>query len=134
MTFDPPTSNVFSNYSFTKIQKFAFYGAAGNDTMTVDNSDALTTIPIFFDGDNGFQFSGDVTQDFIIFQTNSPGNGSGSGGQWFRSTNSHWRQRERSGHSNRSVGAWCKFWFRREYRFDSEYDADRVLSESRADF
>ncbi|HEY2759593.1 MAG TPA: hypothetical protein VGI75_02585, partial [Pirellulales bacterium] len=83
MTYDPPTTGAFSNYSFTKIQKFAFYGAGGNDTMTVDNSSALTTIPLFFDGDNGFQFSGDVTQDFIIFQTNSPGNGSGSAGNGF---------------------------------------------------
>ncbi len=45
-------------YSFTNIQNFAFYGAAGDDKMIVDDSTSLLTVPIFYDGDNGYDFVG----------------------------------------------------------------------------
>ncbi len=47
MTFDPPTTDPNSNYSFTNIQQFSFYGAAGNDTMTVDSSTSLIGTPCY---------------------------------------------------------------------------------------
>ncbi len=43
-------------YSYTNIQQFGYYGAGGNDTMTVDSSMSLSSVPIFYDGDNGFLF------------------------------------------------------------------------------
>ena len=43
-------------YSFTNIQNFAFYGATGDDKMIVDDSTSLLTVPIFYDGDNGYDF------------------------------------------------------------------------------
>jgi len=51
MTFDGSQP-----YSYTNIQQFAYYGAGGNDKMTVDDSMSLSSVPIFYDGDNGFLF------------------------------------------------------------------------------
>ncbi len=82
-----PTSSTMSFngsavYSFTNINQFAFYGAGGNDNMTVDSGTSLSSVPILYDGDNGFQFSGDVGGS----DGNSldpPGNGSFSDGNGF---------------------------------------------------
>ncbi len=45
-------------YSFTNIQNVAYFGGAGDDKMIVDTSNSLLTVPIFYDGDNGYDFVG----------------------------------------------------------------------------
>ncbi len=54
----PTTANMTFDgspvYSFLNIQQFAFDGMAGNDSMTVDSSTSLTTVPIQYDGGTGF--------------------------------------------------------------------------------
>ncbi len=48
-------------YSFSNIQNFEFFGGAGTDQMVVDDTHSLLTTPIFYDGDNGYNF---VTDGF----------------------------------------------------------------------
>ena len=63
LTLTPTTTTTASMsldgsaaYSFTNIQNVAFYGATGNDELEVDNSTSLLTVPVFYDGDNGYNF------------------------------------------------------------------------------
>lgn len=75
--------NTSEAYSFFNIQRFAFYGAGANDTLAVDVSLSLTSVPILYDGDNGFQFSGDVEEDFFFESFVHEGHGSFSDGNGF---------------------------------------------------
>ncbi|HKD36232.1 MAG TPA: hypothetical protein VKB78_05505, partial [Pirellulales bacterium] len=74
MTFDGSMP-----YSYTNIQQFAYYGSGGNDSMTVDTSQSLSSVPIFYDGDSSFLFVPGQTLQF-----EGPGvGGSSSGGNGF---------------------------------------------------
>jgi hypothetical protein len=77
MTFDGSAP-----YAYTNIQQFAYYGAGGNDSMTVDSSMSLSSVPIFYDGDNGFLFIPGSP-----LEGPSPVGGSFSGGNGFNTLN-----------------------------------------------
>ena len=83
VTPQTPTSSTMSfngsaPYTFTNIQQFGYYGAGGNDNMTVDSSMSLSSVPMLYDGDNGFSQIA-VTEDEegfpIQFAPSSGGNG-----------------------------------------------------------
>ncbi len=65
LTPQTPTSSTMSFngsalYSFTNIQQFSFWGTGGNDNLTIDTSQSLSSTPIFYDGDNSFSESDEV--------------------------------------------------------------------------